>query len=299
MPKRLPDRTRARAQGLLREHPDIGIDRALATLHAEGHVISRGSVQNIQREVKALPDSVRELDQRWTWSRASERGIAPDAAARILKVEASMFAYEPFPFLIYEHTMFQEMLQSENSENSVQRKPRIVSIPERKSGSPPPPEMTWRRAIWFDRTLPATEGLNDHDRFWLNEQFVSRDRHHDWFGRHIGVADLEALLAFQPWESSEAESVYGQAVAAGNCPSLKFLGDLMHEFGAAEQAYGIALNLGVARWQSSVWPREVRELTMLPDDELSIRSIAVRWNNQTLRRLFETASTTNEGDSNG
>jgi hypothetical protein len=234
-------------------------------------------VQNIRAEFEKIPGDVKKLDSEWEWPNAAEHGIDWESAAEILKMSAYMASYGPFPSLIYTHDV--EVLD-ENSR-------RIRVTPRRKPENPPAPRMTWRRARWFARTLQLTTDLDNWDRFWLNEMFVSHERYSDWFGRELDVGDLVELLAFRPWVNESTETIYREAIRTGQVRPLRFIGDILWEFVDAQRQYGAALGLGTVEQRDGSWPHESREAFLIPDDELSVQSISVRWHNRFLANLFK------------
>lgn len=290
----LPERTRGRIHGLFRQDPKLSIDDAHAIAKAEGHRVSRGSVQNIRREVQALPDKVRELDQDWDWVLGAER-FGSNQVGEILKMQAAMRAYEPFPYFAYKQVMYSEVLQPGEPE----RPPKFIAVPEKRDIPKPVPPMTWRRAMWFDKTLPVTKSLDAHDRFWINEQFVSRERYGDWFGKEPQLEDLTPLLMYCPWESTEAAKQYELSIEFGQSIPLRFFGDLLYEFADAQRAYNKALRLGGKIEYLPEWPHEKLETIYLPYDELSLDSLTTRWHDETLAQLFKLASRKVQGDSDG
>ena len=77
---------------------------------------------------------------------------------------------------------------------------------------------TIRQARWWWRVHLVAPGMREDDLYWLAQGFVVRELARDVLGVVVKFDDLEAHLAYRPWEDSSRLSAYMDAVDNGLIP---------------------------------------------------------------------------------
>ena len=147
-------------------------------LDLQGHECP--SYEWVQKEVKVIKKKDNEnsqqklLDLRFEWSRMDEYGLPWEASAYVLG-------------------MWKEFLRQFHIAYGI--------IP------------TARQAVWWWRIHLAAPKIDDPENlFYVANPFTVRELQHVILGRELEFSDLEAWLAYKPWESREHYLAYHQAI---------------------------------------------------------------------------------------
>ncbi len=161
--------------------------------HPEGTASYR-LVANWVKEFKGRDDWQTLLDSPYSWSKTTDYGLPWEAGAYLLE----MWAFQQ------EEGVFSTEIEG-------------VHV------SPPLP--TGRQMIWVLRVHLAVPDVSMLDVWLLAQYFVTRELAHEVDGAPIDVEDLEALLAYAPWEGWPDDKKrlerYRSAAAEGRIPQLK------------------------------------------------------------------------------
>lgn len=136
---------------------------------------------------KGLDKSILNLDEPFEWHRLDEYGLPWEASYELLEVWA-----------------FYQRLRA------------LLATPL----------PTVRRAIWWWRIIKAMPGVGDmHDILSVAGAFVEREIRHQVLAETLDLTDLEACLAFSPWEGWPDDPTcanrYQKAIFDGVIPDLR------------------------------------------------------------------------------
>ena len=87
--------------------------------------------------------------------------------------------------------------------------------------------VTGREMRWVWRVHQACRELSDYDTYWIARRFLHRDIADEVLHEDLGVEDLQAYIAYRPWEGPSQLSAFKDAAASGNIPPLPDL--MLHE----------------------------------------------------------------------
>ena len=153
--------------------------------------VSARTVATWVKSFKELSPGTVSLDSPFEWHRLEEYGLPWEASAYLLEMWAFVQENE-----IYEARGF----------------------------TIPPP--TIRQVRWWWRVHLAVPELDMADVWVLAQRFAFRELAHEVLGQPSGMADLEAHLAYKPWEgwpdSTEKLERYHRAIEEGRIPPLRF-----------------------------------------------------------------------------
>ena len=147
-------------------------------------IVHLNTVKNWLREFR---ESDKGLDDRFEWHRMDEYGLPWDASSFLMTMwswarESGPFAYKNEDF----HFPFPSV----------------------------------REVKWWWR-IHLVEASLTHKWVWtITQWFVARELLHDLLGKPIEMEDLEAYLAYKPW-NKENLAVYRDAVSHGRVPEIK------------------------------------------------------------------------------
>jgi hypothetical protein len=89
--------------------------------------------------------------------------------------------------------------------------------------------VTFRQAIWWWRVHLAAPDISFIDVYWLAQKFAFRKQVEDAFDTPYEIDDLQAFLAFRPWEGDEATRHYLDAINRGVIPAVSTLDSAIDE----------------------------------------------------------------------
>lgn len=81
-----------------------------------------------------------------------------------------------------------------------------------------PAPLSVRQMRWWLHVHIAAPDVGLDDSFWMAQRFVGREQMHDVLDLPLYMDDLDAHLAYKPWESTEKREVYLHAVEEGRIP---------------------------------------------------------------------------------
>ena len=113
-----------------------------------------------------------------------------------------------------------------------------------RSPSAPAPTPSVRQVRWWWRIHKAVPTIGKRDTWFLALRFMLRELAHDVLNLPLDVADLEAHLAYKPWDEDRRE-IYNKAVEDGRIPGLKDFHDVINE---ARQIRDISDSQGILWW---------------------------------------------------
>jgi len=165
----------------------------LARANVRGELVFGGRVpelRTMQRVVRDIRGRLTPLDTPFQWHRLEEYGLPWEAGAYLLEMWVTS------------------------------REPPLPT-----DRFPPQSAPTARAARWVWRTLLAVPDLDVLHIRYFAERFAQRELAHEVLGVPFYVADLEAHLAYRPWEGwPEDLSMYNRyqgAVQEGRIPPLE------------------------------------------------------------------------------
>ena len=175
-------------EGKLKTIDDVYFE--IEELWEEGRIprkVGRGSVQRCREKWIQLPVAVRRRDQPFEWNELEEYGLPWEAGNYLLQMWVSVKEGEAF------------------------------KVMDARFVIPPP---TVRQARWWWRVHLAAPDLRPHETWCLAQRFSNREVAYDLLNKPFHIADLEAHLAYRPWESPGKLSIYRKAIGKGAIPAI-------------------------------------------------------------------------------
>ena len=182
------------AYSLFRQNfPPSAIHKALVEEFEELETpLSLKTVKRWVAEFKTKEEEVAHLDGPFAWHKLEKYGLPWEASAYLLEMWAFV------------------------------REGKVMSVFPKESRMLSP---TVREMIWARRVHLATPDVGMRDVWLLAERFVYRELCHEVLGERLDMADLEAQLAYRPWEgwpdNEERLDIYRRLVGDGRIPALK------------------------------------------------------------------------------
>ena len=174
---------------------EMTIDQ-IETALSDDHDASRGprpparrTIGNYTRKYDELPATARLKDRPFEWHMMEELSIPWEASSTLLEIWSMVIG-------------IRHLISSVWGLNPPLMKPTV------------------REARWWWRVSHACPGLNWYDTHKIASAFVAREMAHDLLDAPWEVADLEALLAFKPWESALNRQLYYGSVEIGLIPPV-------------------------------------------------------------------------------
>ena len=137
-------------------------------------------------------------------------------------------------------------------------------------GQFPLPRPTARQARWWWRVMKAAPSMSVEDALSVAGAFVERELRRDVLGESVDLRDLEACLAFAPWDGWPDDKVnaqrYEAAIATGIIPKLRpdsyqRTADLVRRMDTARPtAEQVSDEASGGQWmplRPSMWPMQV------------------------------------------
>ena len=165
------------------------IDAIMDELASADLRVSRGAVAKYTKEWDSQDEAAKDNDRPFEWHRLEEYGLPWEAGCYLLEIWS----------LAKSRVLHED---SSDGERDV-----------------PFPEPTVREALWWWRVHKAVPEVGLGDVHQMARTFVDRELAHQLLKQPMYVADLEALLAWRPWEKGRKDAYY-EAVERALIPAV-------------------------------------------------------------------------------
>ena len=147
-------------------------------------------VQDMRGNIKAQPENIQALDEPFEWHRMdrSGLGIPWEGSNYLLEMWAWVREGGPYP-----------------------RKVTFLTQP------------SMREIRWWWRIHQADPDAPMKDVWAMAQHFTAREMAFDYLNAPADFGDLQAVVAYKPWQSTEKLRVYLDAVAEGRIPGNRYL----------------------------------------------------------------------------
>ena len=149
-----------------------------------------------------------------------------------------------------------------------------------------PAPLSVRQMRWWLHVHMAAPDVGLDDSFWLAQRFVGREQMHDVLDLPLHMDDLDAHLAYKPWESTEKREVYLHAVEASRIPRRPGVEPLYQMARLKRRGLADMRPVGMAMMAAGV-PCEYPEMLVSQQSHIVEQLIAGRSEQEALQSAFK------------